>query len=417
MGITRLPVLQKNNLKALWIVASLCLLQINSFLSGVVFIFIFTIFLRIPLDLLLPFYTILLPWERILGIPGIGSLTLLIQIQIIVRLVIIRKEKIQKGIRFVIIFYFCLYAIISFSANLNLSGFGLVFELVLMEILFKQKSTEKKGEIWNSIGRFYTFSAIVSCFFGVFHGLFAERWIDGLGRVKAFLGIQGANQTGFCLNIAILFLLTTSIPFKKKVFGLFICGAFIALTISFTSIVCLLLIFLSCILTDSLDGIKPQRSTKVFFVFVIVISIVIFISSPAGISIRYRITDILSNAEAGNYARATSGRTDLGELYLDSFNQLPVVNRMIGTFEFSRSFMMQSGNQYAYSHNTYIDILFYSGIIGVFIQLFASLLSLSTIQKGDILRKKLFILKILVIIEGFSLSIYSESFWFMWFSL
>ena len=248
--------------KAFCIVLLLCFLEITDILSYSVYLVIVFIFLMVPLDMVLPFYTILLPWERILGLPGIGSLTLLIQLVILLRIIITKRAVLSGGIRFLFVIYYAIYALFSFAANGNYSGFGLFFEFFLLELLFRSQVTEKKTILWEEIGKYYVFSMIVSCFFGLLHGFFAERWIDGLGRVPCYLGIQGANQTGFCLNIAILFILTTSIPRRRKLIELVICGGFLASTISFTSIACFFLVVVGCMLSNSIEGLTTKRSTK-----------------------------------------------------------------------------------------------------------------------------------------------------------
>lgn len=405
------------SLKAFLIVAMLCLLDLSSIITYGVYFVIAIIFITIPIEMALPFYAILLPWERILSLPGAGTLTLLIQLLLLAKYINSNKGRFTGSPRLVYVGYFAIYAVISFALNGAYSGFGLLFEFLLLELLFRSKSTEAKTKIWNEIGKYYTLSLIVSCFFGVVHGLFAERWVDGLGRVPAFLGIQGANQTGFCINIAILLILTTKIPRRRKIVGLIICGGFLAATISFTSIACALLVVMGCLLTDSIDGLNPKKTTKILFAMFVMAVAVIYVISPAGILVRYRVASVFNNISSGNIQRATSGRNVLSEMYLIRFEQLPLINKLIGVFNFARSYVMSGGEYYQYSHNTFLDMLFYSGIIGIVIQIIASFATFRPIEKTDLLRKKILVLKILVIIEGFSLSIYSESFWFMWFSL
>ncbi len=393
----------------------LCLLNINLILSYIVFFLIILLFINIPLKRAFSFYAILLPWERGLDLPGIGTLTTLVQL---ILLILIFASKSGHLRRIFPLILYMLYALVCLIFNNNYAGFGLMFEFLLITLIFDPLDDNVNKKVWPEMCKAYVVSTIVSCFFGVAHGMFDERWIDGLGRVTTFVGIQGANQTGFCINIAVLLLLSSPITIKRKLLGLTVLVLFLFSTISITSIICLIIGILGCVLLNCIDLPRGPLSLKTkIWVFIFIVSfIVAFIMTPFGKPITYRIENMITDFQVGDFTKATTARVGLNAAYLAVFNKLPLFNKLFGLAEFSRKALLNQAIFIQYSHNTLIDMIFYTGIIGVMIQIVVSFSSVFYC-KDKPMKNKLFVLKCLVLIEAFSLSIYTESFWLSWFFL
>lgn len=389
-------------------------LGINTYLSYLVYAFLALLFMISPLEYALPMYVALFPWERCLTIPILGSFSTVIQFLFLFKLVYHRLST-MRIIGLAKLFFFLIYAALSLLLYRNISSLGLLLDVLIAAIAMNKIIDKEYNEIGLTIVT-YISSTISSIIYGIIHGLFIGRWIDGLGTITVLNGVQGANETGFCINIALLLLLIWPTTFKKKMLGISILGVFIALTLSFTSIAIYVFIIILSLMWDIIRfrNYTISRKYKFRLITIMLILFIVFLSSQIGDSLLHRISNMVIYFQEGNYSKLTSNRNDLLEVYLSEFRNLPFFNQLLGTFSFSKDYLMSVGTTIGYSHNTVIDILYYSGVVGLFVQL---VLSFSLICSTLAHRKELSLLKIIVIIEMFSLSIYDSSFWFFWFVL
>ena len=95
---------------------------------------------------------------------------------------------------------------------------------------------------------------------------------------------------------------------------------------------------------------------------------------------------------------------------MSDYKGLPLINKLIGSFYINRTSFTTTGQ---YSHNSFIDVLLYSGIFGIILFVTAIFKNVSCYRKRQEFLSVL-LLKIIFIITGLSVSMLSSTYWFIW---
>ena len=95
---------------------------------------------------------------------------------------------------------------------------------------------------------------------------------------------------------------------------------------------------------------------------------------------------------------------------MSDYKDLPLINKLIGSFYINRTSFTTTGH---YSHNSFIDVLLYSGLFGIILFAIAIFKNVSYYRKRQEFLSVL-LLKVTFVITGLSVSMLSSTYWFIW---
>ena len=122
-----------------------------------------------------------------------------------------------------------------------------------------------------------------------------------------------------------------------------------------------------------------------------------------------RINVILYQSSIGDTDMATTGREHIRELYIKDFNDRTVVEKTFGIFN-PDNFDLRIGKL---SHNTYIDIMAYNGIMGIILLLFFCYKTVFFYRKTELFYPILS-MKLVLLVAAYTVSMYTSVYW-TWF--
>ncbi|NLK28675.1 MAG: hypothetical protein GX306_10095, partial [Clostridiales bacterium] len=127
-----------------------------------------------------------------------------------------------------------------------------------------------------------------------------------------------------------------------------------------------------------------------------------------------RIDVVIEGLKSGDMSAATSSRSYLADIYLNDFENYSLFGKLFGSFYSNRfrAIMGISGLD-NYAHNSFIDILLYTGILGI-ISLFAWIVMKVRFLKGREEFLPVVLLKLIFLLTGFSVSMLTNCYWFTW---
>ena len=188
-------------------------------------------------------------------------------------------------------------------------------------------------------------------------------------------------------------------------------------TISVTTVMALLVVVVCGVLSENNISKKLKyiicTITGVFFLLYF-ISIIPPEYLPSGLEVMlYRINEKLNLFNVGNYAQATTGRSDLASMQLYLALKRSTFNFLFGMD--STPF----GGYSVLSHNTFVDLIIHFGIVGFVIFIIKAFKNItrtytSLKKNSNSSDKSLFMLKILYIFFSFGLSIDVDSTFALW---
>ena len=409
--------------KNIYILIGMLLLVYNNIVNIGIVLTIILIGLTMPLNHYKYIYIFLLPWEELFSLPFISSLLLVMQLIFVIKIALsIKKNNFKICVRqidLMIIILVMLYALVSVIAYKNVQGLGICLDLIIIIYVFSD-SVSNEETVWENIFKIIIISTFFSCLYGIIHLQFIPRWVPGLGEMPQFYGILGTTRSSIYINMSILFLFSLSIQKKKKMLLLIYMYIFLFMTLSMTGLAINILIIILCYISD-VFYINKKKSifSKYMLLFLIVILLVVgylfrnevsFLEAIFG-----RIDFIFENIKNNDLSGITTGRSDLLLTYVDTFNNLPILNQMFGTGNFSSYKYINyiAGIATNHSHNTIMDLIYVCGYLGSIV--------VSMYLLGRLCRKKrnkyfktIIILKILILISGCTVSLLTSSYWYFW---
>jgi|LGOV01.1.fsa_nt_gb hypothetical protein len=382
-----------------------------------IMLFYMVLVIIFPIEKSITIYIALFPWERMFSLPVL-SLHSVLQILLIVRIIIrsIKGERITYNkIDLLLISYLLVYGLCSIVFHRNFSGLGLVFSTIVIAYIFSNILGTNFKKYWQSIFKVTILSLLYAILYGVIFQRVGVRWVDGIGSVALFRGVLESNETAFYLNIGLLFLFASKIELKAKVIISIIFYYFLLMTVSLTGIATACIILFYSYVVDIFSVSNKRKSTLSKLIFgVLILSVFgIFLGLDIAEPIISRIQNVLGNIASQDYDSAFSDRSYLSRVYLDNFSSLDLKNRLFGMLVVARDYLVLTSEPVQYSHNSFIDLLFYVGIFGEVI-IFAYLFYKMLIYKHYKYYKVFLGLKIIVLISGFTISMLGYDFFVFW---
>jgi hypothetical protein len=271
------------------------------------------------------------------------------------------------------------------------------------------KKDRKNDQFW----RLVLYSIAISCLFasiyGISHATTIQRWIKGIGYSRQFYGTMGTTRFGIYLCICTLFALYFVEKKWIRVSIAIIIAAGVVATVSMTALILLLFVYLFYYF---MQGNLSTRKIAILLIVIIAIGLVcVFWNRIAEISfikpLATRIQLITTQLRVGDLDDATSGRTEIASSYMSQFNDSSILNRLLGRFDLSLE-----GT--THSHNSYIDMLNYYGVVGVVLGIILQIIRFR--QHVKIPEYKMYlILKFIILVSAGTVSIFTAQYWQIWF--
>ena len=284
----------------------------------------------------------------------------------------------------------------SFSEEISL----IINVLIMTYIICKKRDTSNfNEELLYVLGTLITFSAI----YGFFRGIALSYG----SYTRLSTTISDPNYSALFINIGIFSIINNNIFNKKeKILLLGILGIALVLTVSQTGIIgCLVILLLYSLLKNSYKFLK--------YLISILVILIIFMCIPIKQgNILFGIHERLLNIQNASADEISSGRVSIALDYIEKFNELSLKEFLIGgnntiSGEF-RDKMVEKVS--TVSHNSYIDMLYMIGIVGVTIFIFTYVFSMYKLikeyKRGNMIAINYLLLKIVLLYFAFTISIF-----------
>ena len=363
-------------------------------------------------------YLFLMFWERFTTLPVFSSVSLIVVILGLASAFAIIKNRVTVTIGGMLTLVIVgIYGLLCLLLTKKPDGILMLFNVIIA--LYARHIWKGYDGAENRFWKKAFFFIFVSCCFSFIWGIIrvqngdaATLYLQSQYPIRASTTI-GTDRSCMLFCTAMIYPI---FYMKQSVWRVLLIIALVVanlLTISITAIVCLGLFSVVIFY----DRIKNARSNKkyaiILLVMVLVAAIVYAYNYKTGLSVVDNITtrlhNIFSIAESGDLAKATTGRTDIASWYLDIFNESGLFHQLFGNANIGYY------SEYAFtnfSHNTYLDMLLYFGIIPTAVLLIVNLVNIY--QRRRIERNMNYAaMKVAFLVTAFSVSALTSNCW--WF--
>ncbi len=368
------------------------------------------IFIVTPLKNVPFLYIFSLPWMYVAKLSFGLTLSLVQSVIFISKIILNRKELKLSNFDNAYFFYLCICAAFNLLLFHSFTGISFVLYFLISSYFISNyfQSEENRSLFWKLSLYTVVLSCIIAVVYGHIYNTSLSRWIRGMGYATQLYGTLGTTRFGIYLCIGLLFPLYYIKNKWLKVSIIIALSIAILSTISVTAIGIMLGLFvLHFIVTGKLSG---KKMILLLCIIIIMGVISYFWNNISELSlikpIALRIDNVLYQAKIGNLDVASTGRTELFELYMDNFNGFPLINKVFGSFQLAFDGVK-------YSHNSYYDMLNYGGIIGVILTIILQFHRLKSHRLHNDYKMYL-LLKFIIILPAATVSIYSAQFWQIW---
>ena len=399
-----------------------------------------------------------------------GSITRIVMFFAIIKLTYylikhINQLKIKKSDICIIVFFVVSNFIGYIVSGFNLEGITILLNVVcfiFFSIYFRTGYNE--NDLFEKILKLILISVLMACFYGLLHLNFMKELTSEM-TILRFNGTYEPNFMCFYINLAFISFLSLKSKFNNKLYDLIgiLLITFAGLTISITGILILSIILITYIFWNK----KSIKKTSLYLGKLIVIALLIFSfvqitpkllnnlkivkedkiaqneeapkiennqelipqndqeESNTSINeneedsitvedsgVKGRFTELISFIKRGDLDKLTSGRLPLAKEFISkSFNR-PIMQVFFGNGPTTKELFTNFFFKKNYSHNSYLDLLYNFGLIGVVVIItYISIKSNQFLTNYNVLKeynKWLKLIKIVILIYGLSLSLYTK---------
>lgn len=356
-------------------------------------------------------YMFSLPWMYVAKF-SFGLTISLINTVLLVLKIVIEKRKIKFRILEGVIFSYLLL-IGAMALVLNRSFTGISICLYFFIAVFIYSTYAGDSELCDKFWEKCLFIIMISTAICIIYGFRAhtgfDRWIRGMGYVTQLYGTMGTSRFGLYLTLSLLYpLYYVNNTIIKMTLSVLIAISILG-TVSMTALFLLIFVLGYYVLTTGRMSVKKARIIIVAAMAVVLI--IIFWEQIGNIEalrpMIIRTNLVISQFKAGDLNTATSGRVSMSDVYVDRFESYSLFNKLFGGASLSAA---ESG----YSHNSYLDMLNYCGIIGALLFGLLQFQRIRGYSKTKVKRQAILV-KLLFIITGATVSIFSSQYWLMFF--
>lgn len=343
------------------------------------------------------------------------TLNLLVQIILFLKILIYLNKKTfvnlpNAKVKLFFVVYFLIYGSLSFSEGGGLTGFTIALRMfVACYVLFYIRESLCRQQFWKAIFHVMYIATLVSVVYGIFNGTTLERYIADLESSFAFqlYGSLGTTRLGMFTVCSIIYPLYFV---KDKPLSLILVGTMMVLTfmtVSMTAVGAMCFIFFLYFM--SLGKVWQFVKYLAITLFILVATYGVWSKLSFVEPMIYRIEFARIALENDDMNRLTTGRADLSESYLYKFKMRSTEKKMFGALK-ANALDESIGK---YSHNSYIDMLNYIGIVGVILMFLYNFKNVM-IYRGTAVFFPIISLKIIMLVIASTVSVFTTLYW-SWF--
>lgn len=395
-----------------WLFAYMLLFVPYSFTSALVdplLALSIMIFLFAPLSPSFLIFVFYMLWEYVTTFTFGITVVLLMQLIMLGKLIVSKalfirfKNRKYRKVRTLFSFlvaYMLIIGLTSFALGNGLTGLGFFFKVTITSYVLTYLVTEEEfNKLLKNILQVLVFSSLLATIYGMYHEMEVDRWISGMGEsVTQIQGTLGTTRMAlFYLTSVVFFLYYTKNPVVR--YGGVICfSALTMMTVSLTAMALLLVLF--AIYMFSIGKIYKTILYSVVCVAVAVFSFPIWSKIEIVRPIIYRGVYSFEAFMGGDTNKALSNREDLGYFYFNSWKNSSPIIQFFGNADVATNVTSTE----MHSHNTYLDILFFFGVLGIVLLLIFQIRRF-WLSKGTVFFYPYFTIKALFILSSSSVSI------------
>ena len=347
-------------------------MSILSFNTPVVLALIFTIIYilgKFGIDRAIASYIFVSIWARFTTLPvfsGVAIIALILGMYIL--LDIIKSKRTIKLIDFIFLIIVVLEGILSLFATNKFEGLMLIPDVLIACYASSvcKRTDEERLKFWNRILYYMYISTLVSIGWGFINflgGNYATLYFYG-AHIPRFKATIGTDRSCLIYCASLVYCLFFQKKRVVKIATIIILVFSLLSSFSITAVLCLFVVS-GTYLLYSYKHNKSKTKIVIFILGCIIFMYILYVynyGSHVSVidTIVQRFKLIISRIDAGDTARATSGRTDIWQVYIQGFQNQSLFNQLFGSGYTS---LLSLINSSAYSHNTYLDMLFYFGYI------------------------------------------------------
>ncbi|NMB44252.1 MAG: hypothetical protein GX995_09010 [Clostridiales bacterium] len=406
----------------------------KAYLSFFILLFFVLIFDIVPRDIILTMITIVFTisslksssimymffslWENVavstFGLTLNVALKIVLCIKILANLMKVKPNISLKYLDVLVLLVVGYYGIMNVIVGTgDFSGIEIGCNVLIAIYLFNiYKDKKEYLMFWKKIFLILMLSTLLSVLYGIINNTSLNRWISGMGYIPQIYGTIGTARIGMFLCASLIYPVFYSTNRLIKIMLSILLSGLALMTLSITTTICLLLFWTVVLAFKEKKGhIGLRVPVAIIFILITIILLGPKIKEISLVKpIIIRIENIIKAFKAGDMHVATSSRFTLLNKYISDFKELPVINKVFGSFYVNRVTFSPTGQ---YAHNSYVDILLYSGIIGLvsFILVLVKKIRFHR-NKSEFL--PIMLLKLIFLITGLSVSMLTSTFWFLW---
>ena len=359
--------------KQIWLYAYVAVYLLYALTAGIedpllaVSIIIFAFAPLRPAFLMFVFYLL---WEYVttfsFGLTAVLTMQVIMIIKIFVQGKGVFKSKtlLQKkalSLQTALLIYIAIMGLASFVLYQGFTGISFIFKIVAtFYVISFWDDEDSASKAVQSMFHILMISSLVATIYGFSHETGLERWLSEMGDyVTQFYGTLGTTRMALFYLVGMAYFLYYVKNVIVKYAGVLLFTVLVLMTVSLTALILYVVVVL--IYIYSLGKLRKGLLYLLIVAVLAVASFPIWSSSSYVKPLLYRISYSMDSYEQGDVDAALSGRENLTEYYTNAFEESNMATKIFGN---ARSAMSATGNDMN-SHNTFIDILFFFGILGL----------------------------------------------------
>lgn len=356
-------------------------------------------------------YMFSLPWMYV-GKFSFGLTISLINTVLLFLKIAIEKKKLSfSNLELLTLAYLTIIGLTALILHSTLTGISIVLYFFISIYIYHTYASGKEhcDDFWGKCLFVVMISTAICIIYGFRADTAIDRWIPEIGNVKQLYGTMGTSRFGLYLNMSILYPLYYV---RNKTLKIILCVLFslaVFGTVSMTSLIMLIFILGFYVLTTG--KLSVQKVGAIIGAVVVVALLFAFWDQIGNTDILkplYTRTNlVIDQIRDGDLDTATTGRISRSEDYTDHFESFGFFNELVGGAILSAA---ESG----YSHNSYLDMLNYCGILGAILLAILQLQHIRAYIRTPV-RNQAILVKMLFIIVAATVSIFSSQYWLLFF--
>ena len=353
-------------------------------------------------------YVFLVQWERFTTMPFLSAISIIDMILGLLIIVSLCRNSFKVRIDdFILLSIVTIYGSIALIWYKDFSGLRMLFDVFIV-IYIRQVSLcdeEERVSFWKTLLFYLYVSALFSILWGIIsmlRGDVIRLFLAGtyITRIRSTVGTDRSCML-YCAAAIYPLLYMKNKVIKYLSLGLL--SAMLLLTFSMTALVCIIAFILIFLFFKYKESKSSKRLAIILLIIIISTAFFFIWNNGSGITaidqMLGRARTVADSIYISDYSRATTGRTDIWEWYMNIFNnEFTIFNKLFGSAVLNYKFIYSFSE---YAHNTYIDMLLYMGIIPLAL-LFYRWIKRIREYRGTEIQLPIILLKVSYLITGLS---------------